>query len=365
MDNTEIRLLITAVGGGSIGEQIYKAVGMSPRPIWVASANTSASAQEIVEAQAHIVLPKATDPDYLPALARAIQTHRINYLVAGSEIELKQIANNPAVLADLGCTLLANNAEAINLCLDKEKFVAAMNDLGFRVPLTHVPKNREDIVLPGGKFPVVIKPARGGSGSAMTFIAQNHGELEFFQNYLFDYGYTPMIQEYVGNAESEYTVGVLHFPDGTLNSVVCLKRDILSGLSNKLRIPNASENADCGEVLAVSSGVTQGEIVDMPQVSAAAVRIAEALGSTGPMNVQGRWDSKDFVVFEVNPRYSGTTPMRALAGVNEPLLTLSWYNKSAPAEQGMITGGVFHRSLKEHFQASGSSIAPIPDQTVS
>ncbi len=50
---------------------------------------------------------------------------------------------------------------------------------------------------------------------------------------------------------------------------------------------------------------------------AVAEKIALAIHSTGPINVQGRNTSKGFYVFEINPRFSSTTIMRAIVGFNE------------------------------------------------
>jgi carbamoyl-phosphate synthase large subunit len=38
----------------------------------------------------------------------------------------------------------------------------------------------------------------------------------------------------------------------------------------------------------------------------------------GPVNVQLRKSKGEFFIFEINPRFSGTTPIRAALGVNEP-----------------------------------------------
>ena len=59
-------------------------------------------------------------------------------------------------------------------------------------------------------------------------------------------------------------------------------------------------------------------IDDFPVVLAAAERIAIALKSTGPLNLQGRLVGSDFLVYEINPRFSGSEAMRAMAGWNGP-----------------------------------------------
>jgi carbamoyl-phosphate synthase large subunit len=68
----------------------------------------------------------------------------------------------------------------------------------------------------------------------------------------------------------------------------------------------------------VSSGFTQGHIDDFPGVRAQAERLAAALGSRGPLNVQGRLVGEELAVFEINPRFSGTEAIRAMAGWNGP-----------------------------------------------
>ena len=72
-----------------------------------------------------------------------------------------------------------------------------------------------------------------------------------------------------------------------------------------------------GELLAISSGLSQGRFVHDDGIAAACQRLATALGSRGPLNVQLRRDGEALLPFEVNPRFSGTVALRALAGVNE------------------------------------------------
>ena len=46
-------------------------------------------------------------------------------------------------------------------------------------------------------------------------------------------------------------------------------------------------------------------------------KIAEKLGGLGPLNFQFRPDGGVPKIFEINARFSGTTPLRAYAGFNE------------------------------------------------
>jgi carbamoyl-phosphate synthase large subunit len=42
------------------------------------------------------------------------------------------------------------------------------------------------------------------------------------------------------------------------------------------------------------------------------------MGARGPLNIQCRVVDGEVKVFEINPRFSGTTSIRAMTGYNEP-----------------------------------------------
>ena len=166
-------------------------------------------------------------------------------------------------------------------------------------------------------FPCVVKPARGGSGSNLAFIAQDADELAFFASYVRTAGYTPVAQEYLGTPDDEYTVGVLNTLSGSSIGSIAIRRDILHGLSAKLRI-TSRVGTSRGELLALSSGISQGVVERAPEVQDVCETLALALESKGPLNVQLRYVNGKVYVFEINPRFSGTCCLRALAGFNEP-----------------------------------------------
>ena len=52
------------------------------------------------------------------------------------------------------------------------------------------------------------------------------------------------------------------------------------------------------------------------------IKIASGLNINGPVNIQCRKTDDGIIPFEINPRFSGTTPIRALFGVNEVETTI-------------------------------------------
>jgi carbamoyl-phosphate synthase large subunit len=353
------RVLVTGVTGGSIGEQVCKALRSGRGSYEIVAANTSLSAMAAVRAEHYELLPVASAPGYTGALRQVLAKHRIDFLVPGSEPELVRISREREEISRYGARILVTSAEAIRIGVDKCATARFLAEKGFPVPVTLEVGSVAD-VAGLQNFPYIVKPVSGG-GSASTYLAQDRPELDFFAGYLLKYGRRIVVQEYFGTAQDEYTVGVLHYPDRTLCGSVVLHRSILDGLSNRLKMPNRTGRDELGQTLAISSGISQGRIVSCEPVRRQCEAIAAVLGSAGPLNIQGRWFRGVFMPFEINPRFSGTTPMRAVAGFNEPELLIEWYAGVRREAPPAVRQGVFSRGLVEFFTEEAVPPAEEPE----
>jgi carbamoyl-phosphate synthase large subunit len=81
-----------------------------------------------------------------------------------------------------------------------------------------------------------------------------------------------------------------------------------------------------------------------------AIRIAEALHPMGPCNFQMRVHRGVPVCFEINIRFSGTTPLRARFGFNEVEATIRHFVLGQPiADMPVVTQGVALRYWNEAY----------------
>jgi carbamoyl-phosphate synthase large subunit len=136
--------------------------------------------------------------------------------------------------------------------------------------------------------------------------------------------------------------------EGALLHSIAVRRMILSGLSNRFKTANRSGKAGLGAVLAISSGVSQGDVGPFPEVTEPCERIAKALAATGAINIQCRVMDGKVYVFEINPRFSGTTSLRAMVGYNEPdLLIRKHVLKEEVAPRFPYQSGRIVRGLSE------------------
>src|SRR5262249_14934068 len=144
-------------------------------------------------------------------------------------------------------------------------------------------------------FPLVAKP-RSGKGSVGLLEIRNRSDLDYVLHRP-DY----VVEEFLGNSDAEFTVGSFSDRDGVVRGTIAMHRTMLQGTTYT------------------------AEVGDFPDVRAEACRIAAALKPMGPANVQMRVSNGRPTCFEINVRFSGTTPIRARLGFNDVEATVKHY----------------------------------------
>lgn len=300
-----------------------KALRLASTQYEIIASDITPISKGLTEAKRGYLLPPANRPDYIKTLLKLCLPEKIQVLFCGSEPELKVLNQNRHVFARHNILLPMNSRKVIEVCLDKSRTFTFLEENNFRVPKWRQLRSDTGLkYLKDFSLPVVIKPSVGGGGSVNIFIAQTYQEMKFFVRYLLQLCPQVVVQEYIGTPDQEYTVGVLSDLNGKLLNSIGLKRYILSSLSNKIKIPNLTSRKELGPILAISSGISQGEIGSFPEVTQQCEKIALKLKSRGPLNIQCRLVEGKVYVFEINPRFSGTTSLRAMVGFNEPDLLI-------------------------------------------
>ena len=319
-----INILVTAIGGSGHGEQVLKALLLANRKefrIFGADSDSGCPQKSLV--YDFQVLPSASSPNYETELFALLDKFQIKVLIHGCEPEMQFFLKIKHLLESRGILILMNNKEVINLCTNKLLTGMRLNELGFQCPKFQEVSSIEEIEEIDW-FPVVVKPKTGSGGSKNVFICQTKFELVNLARYLTgEFGILDiMIQEYVGTFDQEFTVGVLSDLDGNFINSIALRRKMSGQLNIRSSVSNQTGNAKFGSKLVISSGVSHGEIAEFNEVRRQCEAIAKSIGSTGPLNIQCRFVDGVVNVFEINPRFSGTTSLRALVGFNEPELLI-------------------------------------------
>jgi carbamoyl-phosphate synthase large subunit len=342
-------VLVTGVGASGVGYQILTALLDSEIKYNIITCDTSPESKGLSMGAHSYLLPPATSSSYIADITKICRKHKIQALFYGSEPELKRLSEDRKEFEDMGVFVPLNPRTLIDQCLNKNLTARMLQEKGFHVPRWVRVTSEEDLAAIDF-FPAVLKPSIGGGGSANLMIAQDASEITSFGTYLLRHYSEFTIQEYIGTPESEYTVGVLCDMQGDLINSIGLKRNITSSFGNKISVVNRTTRRDLGETLVISSGISQGWIGRYPDVTRKCEEIALGLGCTGPINIQCRYFENKVYVFEINPRFSGTTGLRALAGYNEPDILIRKYVLGESVKKNFsYREGLLLRSLEASF----------------
>jgi carbamoyl-phosphate synthase large subunit len=213
-----------------------------------------------------------------------------------------------------------NPYEVVEIGNDKWRTFEHLRDHAIGTPRTSLTPVSNDFLEAAG-FPLVVKP-RCGHASQNVFVAADRAQLDAVLSFLALKNVDVVVQERVGDSASEFTVGVLTSLAGELIGSIAMRRRLMGGFSQMI------------------------EVEDFPEVRAYAESIARSLNARGPVNVQLRWTAEGGRAFEINPRFSGTSPFRALAGFNEADLLIRRY-RGERAEPSVRFGMVGMRAFEE------------------
>lgn len=328
-------VMIAGIGGASLGTELMKTLRLAGR-YRVYGCDISPTAFGLYDAGFEHTSLVDRD-DYVRSVIAACQAAGAAFVLPGGEQPMTLLGAAVDTLSRAGITLVGNSARVIGLCSDKAATFAELDRIGVHAPVT-VPLDAPAAIDRVG-LPCIVKPATGSGGSAAVFFATSADEALMYAAFMRNAGLQPLAQEYVDVDEGEFTIGVLSLPDGRVVSSIALRRSLDAKLSLAYR----------GRGGVVSSGYSQGYIDAFPDLCAQAEHIATAIGSTGPVNVQGRLRDGRLLPFEINPRFSASTYLRALAGVNEPDMYLRYLAVGEMPTRPTIRIGWYLRSLTERY----------------
>jgi carbamoyl-phosphate synthase large subunit len=282
-----MRILVTGAGA-LLGQGIIRSLKRSNLPnLQIIAADPSHLSAGLYWADERYLLPKATDKNFIEVLTHVIKLSKPDLIIPGTDVELMILSLNSQKLElEYGVKVLVSDPRVIDIANDKYKTFEFFRDNGFTPPESCLPGDEELLIEKVG-FPLIVKP-RNGARSIGVCKVNNIEELDLAMRAT----ERPVIQECVGNDDVEYTAGALFF-DGECNATIVMRRDLRDGNTYRAYVDKSTELNE--------------------QVN----HFAHKLRPFGPVNFQFRISNGNVKVFEINGRFSGTTPLRMHAGFNE------------------------------------------------
>ncbi len=304
------KVLVTGTGATGLGWAVIQALscGDGAEDRWeITAADAHPFSVGLCLAGRAALLPWADDPGYLDAVKDLIAAEEPAAVIPGTEAETVILADHRDELG--GAVVVANEAALMPLMRNKRLAARRLAEMGVCAVPSYPWTDRYAAVAEYG-WPVVVKPTWESSGARGVFVCCSWLDLDSLPPFL-DAEHAPAVYPYLGDCADEYSVMVLSDRDGEVIDSLVIHRELV-GLSLR------EERQHKGRRLAVSTGYTQGTIVAHPEIQGMAEDLAKRLGSRGPLDLQLRLVDGVPHVFEVQPRFSFSAPIRASAGFNEP-----------------------------------------------
>lgn len=312
MDRT-IRILMTSVGRRVELVQAFKnAAARLHVKLVLMGADISASAPALMYCDEAIIVPRISDPAYVPALLQICRERQIHALIPTIDTDLLILAQNRPQFEEAGTKVFVADPEKVALCRDKRYTADYFHSLGLESP-----DPVDDIDSYCGGFPAFIKPLDGSSSIGanraddMAQLARCAAELKT--------GY--IIQPFIQGAE--YTVDVCCDYEGAPLVITPRRRlAVRSGEVLKTQIDSRSDIVSQMQTLVADFCPRGGITVQL---------IRDAAGVNH--------------YIEINPRFGGGAPLSIKAGADSAELLLRCLIGEKPvfAPGAAANGAVYSR----------------------
>jgi carbamoyl-phosphate synthase large subunit len=293
------KVLVTAVGG-IVAQGIIKSLKLANLSdiglvkYKIIAADMSAQAPGLYRCHDGFLLPSANSPDYIENIVKIAREEDIDAIYVGSDEELLVIGKSKKRIERESRTkVLSSPVDVLTIARDKWKTYLFLKQNSLPVPGSALPIDAEKFVKEFD-FPIVVKP-REGYASLFFYLVHCKSEMKQAISNIQKAGWHPLLQEYLNGDDIEYTSGV---------TVDRFGKYVMSSVSIRKTLKNGQ--------------TYKAFIDDYREVRRTSEEAALKLGGIGSINIQAKLIGNKPKIFEINPRFSATCPMRSAAGINEP-----------------------------------------------
>ena len=280
-----MRIMVTGAGGPA-AISVWKSLHPD-HELHMADMDPCAPGLYLVPSTQRLILPKGDAPEFCAAVVKACKTRGINLLVATVDAELLPLAGSREDLENIGTIVALPDTKLLRLARDKALLLAQCKTV---VPVPSSWVWTETIDNLAIELPAFAKP-RNGSGSRGLKKIDTAADLNDLPR-----DGTFLIQEWLPG--EEYSV----------DTYVSQKGHVLAA------VPRIRMKTDSGIAITART-VWHQDVIDL------AIKLAKHLDLRFVANIQFKRSVEGTPkLLEINPRFPGTLPITAAAGVDIPKL---------------------------------------------
>ncbi|MBX7229005.1 MAG: ATP-grasp domain-containing protein [Burkholderiaceae bacterium] len=280
-----MRIMVTGAGGPA-AISVWKSLHFDYE-LYMADMDPCAPGLYLVPTKQRLILPKGDAPEFCDFVLKTCKTRNIDLLIATVDAELLPLALRREEFEAMGTTVALPHTELLRLARDKALLLEECKAV---VPVPFSSIWTENIENLGIELPAFAKP-RHGSGSRGLKKINIAADLDDLPK-----DGTFLIQEWLPG--EEYSV----------DTYVSQKGNVLAA------VPRIRMKTDSGIAITARTVVHQ-DVIDL------AIKLAKHLDLRFVANIQFKRSVEGTPkLLEINPRFPGTLPITAAAGIDIPKL---------------------------------------------
>lgn len=283
----KINILVLGVGG-NVSQGIVTALRHSQLDCNILGACISPESMGLYFCDKAFISPYASDSNFVNWVSHICKSEKVDIVLSGVEENLVALETHRDKLEKLRIPFFNSSLNLLNIGNNKLETCRWLQTNNLNYPKfadASVPEEVKTLISEVG-FPIIAKPI-SGKGSQGIYIINNIEQLESLELN----GY--VLQELLGSSDQEYTIGCYIDKREDLRGMIIMQRWLKHGTTFK------------------------AQIVDNNAIKKECEKICHAFKAKGPLNIQLRLHNGIPTCFELNVRFSGTTPLRANWGFND------------------------------------------------
>jgi len=299
---------ISCIGSG-VGQSIINSLKLSNLPIITIGFGDNPFAFGAYDCDIFDSTPSIYDSNFIDEIISKCKEHHIDLLIPSLDDEVLLYAVNEQKFKKAGINAIFPKIDIVKICRDKEKMSLILNKISNNfVKSFNMLEIKKDIENGLIEYPFIAKP-KGGFASRDVIIIRNEKDLSKVKDH-------HIIQELAIPEETDpnYEFYMSRISKGINPQVseisIQIVFDKTGAVMGRMMSYNKLNNGVPIEILPYQNQFVWDEMENLiPEFI--------KLGIRGPLNIQGRITKRGLKLFEMNPRFTGITGLRALMGFNE------------------------------------------------
>ncbi len=314
-----ITVIVTGVGA-IIGYGVVRSLRLSKFSVRIVGLDIYPDAVGRHWCDEFLQAPLTSSENYVDFLRDVVEKYSVDLVIPGIEQDAYRFAVDDCLRSQCNTQFAVNNPLLVKTSYDKWTMHLALQKAGFKTIKTAIDGEFPDLVNTLG-LPMVLKP-RISYASKGLHVVDNDVDFFYFKKKM---GAAFMAQEFVGDENSEYTLGAFGLGNGTsAGKITFLRKLSLEGSTSKAQVV-------CEPALE--------ELVD---------KMVDVFKPVGPTNFQFRRQCNAFLLLEINPRISSSTSLRTAFGYNEAEMCIDYFLLKNEVTEPFIKKGSAERFIEDY-----------------